>query len=276
MRGFVITILSVSLIVLLLALTLSLGNTQRGTERALIEPLPLTYAAFLLDDVAFEFNSIVGPRLGFEERNDSMTVTVIDGLDGYNHSAEISAYDSFLRGEVADRTASNITANFTNLTGGVIRLFIDEDYVYTNDHTANESLFTRAGGTGATSYEINLTTTAVRANVTHITFNGSGTMNVTIRYTDQNGTAVEEGSVFPGQQNVFKLDYANGGSIRITLGPESGNSGSLRMKATGIEADTAWSVVLPPLNATKKMGYEYDATIGYVQGSVAKRCRIGK
>jgi hypothetical protein len=276
MKGFVITILSVSLILIVIVLSMSLRNFQLSTERALIEPLPLIYSAFLLDDVAYEFNSIVGPQIRFDERNDSTRVTLTDSINGDNHSSEINAYSTFLASEVAARTASNITANFTNLSSGMIRLFIDEDYVYTNNHTSNESLFTRANGTNATSYDINITITAVRTNITHMAFNDNGTMNVTIRYIDLNGTGTEQGRVFPNQGNTLTLFYVGGGSVTLTIGPESGNSGSLKINTVGIGADTAWSVVLPPLNATKKMGYEYDATIDYIQGNVEKRCRIGK
>lgn len=276
MRGYVITILSVSLIVILVVLAISLRNTHLSIDRALSEPLPLTYAAFLLDDVACEFSSLFGPQLRFDQRNDSMVVTVTDTIHAYNHSADISAYKAFLAGEVANRTNSNITADFNNLTGGTMRVFIDEDYVYTNDHRSSEMIFTRDGGTGARSYDINFTVSAVRSNVTHMDFNGSGTMNVTIRYTDLNGTETESGAVFPDQPNTLRVDYANGGSLAVTTGLAGGNGGSLRMKASGSIADAAWTVALPALDAAKKRGYEYDATISYVQGRVSKSCRLGK
>jgi len=276
MKGFIITMLSVSLIVIVILLSMSLRNHQLSTERALVEPLPLIYSAFLLDDVAYEFNSLVGPQISLDETNDSTRVTLMDSIHGYNHSSDINAYSAFLTSEVAARTASNITANFTNLSNGMMTLFIDEDYVYTNNHTSNESLFTRTGGTGAMSYDINITITAIREGITPMAFNDSGTMNVTIRYTDLNGTGVEQGSVFPTQQNTFKLDYVGGSSMTLTIGPQSGNSGSLKIKSVGIGADVAWTAVLPRLDATKRMGYEYDATIDYVQGDVSKRCRIGK
>jgi hypothetical protein len=257
-------------------LATSHSNTQLSTDRSLKEPLPLIYAAFLLDDIAHDFNQIVWPEMAFDERNDSMMVSVTDTLHGYNHTRDISVYGMFISNEVASRTASNISANFTNLTGGVMRLFIDEDYVYTNDHGNSTSLFTRSGGTDVSAYYVNVTVTAVRANITHMAFDDNGTMNVSIRYTDVNGTSVEEGRVFPVQQSTLRLDYAAGGSLAITVGPSSGADGSLRMQATGTEATTSWAAVLPPQNATKKVGYEYDATIAYSQGKVGKRCRIGK
>lgn len=276
MRGFVITILSISLSMILAILAISFYNAQLSIERVLIEPLPLIYAAFLLDDVGYELNSIIGPEITIDERNDSTRVMVIDPIHGYNHSSDILVYEAFLTSEVASRTASNITTNFTNLTEGMIRLFINEDYVYTNDHDDKELFFTKAGGTGATSYYVNFTVAASRSNVTHMEFNSNGTMNVTITYTDLDGTDVEEGKLFPDQANTFKVDYMGGGSMIVTAGQSGGNSGSLRIRTSGFNTDVSWLAVLPPLDAEKKMGYEYDATISYVQGQVAKHSRIGK
>lgn len=276
MRGFVVTILSVSLIMLLIILVISFRNAQLSTERGIIEPLPLIYAAFLQDNIGHEFNSIVGPELELEQKNDSMVITVNDRLQDYDYSAEIFAYESFLIGEVASRTASNISTNFTNLTNGSIKLFINEDYAYANNHSKNESIFTGDGGTGATSYDINITITAIRGNITYMEFNDSGTLNVTIRYTDLNGTGIEEGKIFPDQSNTLKIEYAGDKSMTITIGPKDGNDGSLVMKSDGIAADVEWTVVLPPLDGNKKQGYEYDGYVQYIQGPVTLVRRIGK
>ncbi|MDD5340017.1 MAG: hypothetical protein PHV13_02085 [Candidatus ainarchaeum sp.] len=276
MRGFVITLLSVSLILVLVVLTMSLRSAHLGTERALLEPLPLLYAAFLLDDAAYEFNSIVGPSMSFSQGNGSMNVTVADTLHAANHSAAVLAYGTFLESEVAGRTSSNITTNLSNISGGAMRVFINEDYVYLNNHSSGEVLFTRAGGTNATSYEINFTVYSIRQNITHMDFNSSGTLNVTIRYTDLNGTGTEQGSVFPGQANQFVVGYPNGTSMAVTVGLAGGEPGSLRMEGGGAYADFAWTAALPRLDPSKRRGYAYDATIEYVQGAVAKRTRFGK
>jgi len=275
MRGFVITILSIGIIVMLIMLAMSLHNIQVSTERALIEPLPLIYAAYLLDDVAYELNSILGPQTVLNQKNDSMEIMIMDRIHTYNHSTELLAYEEFLINEVARSTTSNITANFTNLTGGVITLFINEDYIYSNDHIDRELLFTRAGGTGASSYGVNFTITAIRSNITHMAFDENGTINVTIRCTDLNGTNVEQGKIFPNQANTFKVEYLDGSSVIVTMGLVNGNNGSLKLKS-GINTDVSWATVLPPIDADKKMGYEYDATITYLQGKVAKHSRIGK
>ena len=276
MRGFIVTILSVGLILLLVTLALSFRNAQLSTERALLEPLPLLYASALVDDIAFELNSIAGPGISFKEGNATMIVGIKDTLHGINHSDEISAYGAFLNGELASRTGSSITANFTNMSGGIIRVFINGDYEYSNNHVLNESVFTRNGGTKATAYEINLTTSAARLNYTPMEFDGAGTLNVTIRYTDLNGTIIEEGAVFPDHAHLFRALHANGSILEVEVGPKNGNDGALRIQSEGISTVVSWAAVLPPINETMKLGYEYDATLRYVQGKAAKICRIGK
>ncbi|MFH0737280.1 MAG: hypothetical protein V1827_01370 [Candidatus Micrarchaeota archaeon] len=275
MRGFVITILSMSLIMILVVLSMSLRSGQMDSERSLAEPLPLLYASSLVDDVAYDLNSIVGPDMAFEEQNDSMRLTISDSILAHNHTGDILSYGAFLEGEVAARSASNITANLTNLTNGTIRVFINGDYAYENSELG-DMRFSRIGGTGASSYEINVTVPAVRTNITPMAFNTSGTLNVTIRYTDLNGTGTESGAVFPDAQNILRLDYENGTSLSLGIGLEGGEGGSLHIEAEGVRADASWLVVLPPMDPEMDMGYEYDATIGIVQGRAAKRCRIGK
>ncbi len=243
---------------------------------ALLEPLPLIYSAFTIDAISSEFNSLIGPQISITQGNTSTQISVKDMLHGYNHSGEISSFGAFISGEAASRSASSISANFTNLTEGNILVFINEDYEYLNNHNLNESVFTREGGTDAYSYEINITTNGVRVNSTPMEFDPGGTLNVTIRHSDLNGTIVEEGAIFPGGSHSLRVYYEGGGVLEVEVGPYAGNPGSFEIESTGVGSVVSWSAVLPPINETKKLGYEYDATIEYAQGNAAKRCRIGK
>lgn len=276
MRGFVITILSLSFMVLLVILAMSLRNATLATERSLTEPLPLLYAASLLDDIGCEFNAIVGPSMRFNQTNSSTMLTITDTLHSYNHSADIIAYGYFLEGEVAERTASSISANFSNLTGGSMLLFINGDFEYERDRGGSRVRFSREGGTNASSYEINVTVFSLRENVTHMQFNESGTMNVTIRYTDLNGTETEYGSVFPDADNYLIVNYPNGTSITVAAGLHGGNPGSLVISTTGTWAEASFMATLPPLDPERRLGYEYDGTIEYSQGPVHVFRRVGK
>ena len=86
MKGFVITILSISLIMILVTLIFSLQNAQLSTERALIEPLPLMYGSAISDNVAYQLNSVVGPSISANESNSSTILSVNDTLQPYNYS----------------------------------------------------------------------------------------------------------------------------------------------------------------------------------------------
>ncbi|MBI5223284.1 hypothetical protein HY990_02585 [Candidatus Micrarchaeota archaeon] len=275
-RGFIITIMSVSLVMMLVILTLSLRNNQLRTERALVEPLPLIYSSFLIDNVASGLNSIVGPDLGINQTNQSVIVSISDTIQSYNYSDDLLSYHSFLTGELASRTTSNISVNFTNISYGVNRLSIDEDYRYTNDHLNREIFFTKSEGTNATSYAVNFLVTAIRSNVSSMVFNENGTLNVSIQYTDLNGTTTVSGAVFPDQSNQMTVDYAGGCRMTISVGFNSADSGSLLMRTNTCDALVGFTVVLPAINETKKLGYSYDATLDYIQGNVRKNTRIGK
>ncbi len=277
MKGFVITLTTVGLIALMVLLALSLRNSQLATERSLVDPLPLLYASAIVDDSAVALNSILGPSLSIYEDNSSVRILVSDRLYPRNYSSDITAFERFLSNDLSARTASNISANMTNLSAGTSRMYINEEYLYTNDFIQAETQFIRTGGaTGASSYEVNITVPAVRGNVTETGFNESGPLNVTIRVTDLNGTFVTQGGVYPGATNTLSIDYLVGNSVVITAGNVGGNSGGLDINANGVDIRTSWLASLPPQNASRKLGYDYDATIDYVQGRVSKNSRIGK
>ncbi|MEW6722955.1 MAG: hypothetical protein AB1324_06860, partial [Candidatus Micrarchaeota archaeon] len=270
MRGFVITVMSMALILALIMLALSLRNAQLAADRALAGPLPLVYASFLTEGAAMGLNDIVGPSIYIEPRNGSVLVRLSDSLHDADHSGELAAYGDFLSGELSSRTASEIRANLSNISGGKVTVFINDAYIYTNDHLTNTTLFTRDGGTGASAYDINVTVTAVRANVTEMAFDEDGTMNVTVRVTDLNGTEVFQGAVLPDGANELTVEYANGARVAVSAGRKGGNDGSLEIESSGIGAAFAFEALLPPQNETERIGYEYDAMIDYAQGGIRK------
>ncbi len=276
MKGFVITILSVSIIMLIVVLSMSLRNSQLSTERSLAEPMPLVYSSFLVDNAALELNSIIGPYLSFSQRNDSTHIIISDTLSSYNYSNEIFSFDTYLTSEIASRTASNITTNYTNITSGTNRVFIDQDYIYTKDYNSRMSLFTKSGSTSAIAYNLNYTLPALRSSVSHMVLHNNATLNITILYTDLNGTGVEQGSIYPYETTALTVSYVNGCNVIITAGIISGNNGSFQIKGTNCLLSPTYEVILPPINESKKLGFDYDATIDYVQGKVRKTTLIGK
>jgi hypothetical protein len=277
MKGFVISLISVSLISLLVAFSSSLHNEYLAMERALSQPQPLAYAAFMFDRVAYDVNAIAGPNISIIENSSGLGIFVADTVPKDNYTGRLSAYENFIESAAfSNATHAAIDGNFSNMSFGVLTLLIDQDYTYTNDPGGSDMLFTSAGGTNATYYEINVTVLQNTENVTHFNFNSSGDLNLTLHYTDLNTTLTESGTVFSDQANSFKITYASGGTLNITVGQKSGNPGSLYIKAQNVNASTSWFAALPRPKETKKLGYSYNATLSYIQGGIAKTARIGK
>ncbi|MBI5133761.1 MAG: hypothetical protein HZA83_03530 [Thaumarchaeota archaeon] len=275
-RGFVITLSSLGLIVILVAFSGALHNNYLSMERALIEPRPLLYAAFLADSVAYDVNAIAGPALNITQTNDLMHIFIVDTVPDENFSSKITAYENFLETTIANETHAEINANFSNISSGMLRVLINEKYNYTNNQSGGELLFTANGGTNATSYEINITIIKIRASLQTPVFDPAGNMNVSIRYTDLNGTGTSSGKVYSNQVNNFILRYTDGSEFRLNAGRNSGSNGALWALTQNLTAMVSFSIILPKANETEKIGYMYDAMLEYVQGKIRKTMRIAK
>lgn len=276
MKGFVITLISVSLIVILVVMAISLRNEELRSKRVVLEPLPLLYSNFYFDSVAQGINKIAGPELELEQNNESAIIRINDRIEAENHTQELTSFTDFVSGEIAQRTQSNITFNLSNMTNGTNKVFIHEDYIYINDHNTNQSNFTKEGGTGATRIEIQYSIGAVRSNITYPEFSNNGTMNMSFVFSDLNGTINESGSGYANQITSMTIDYIGGCQITILIGRINSNDGSYSISTTNCEVDYSAQVFLQPINFEKKYGYEYDAIMNYSQGKIEKTTRIGK
>jgi hypothetical protein len=179
---------------------------------------------------------------------------------------------------VADSSHSDISLNFTNISDGTIRAFINEDYIYTNNHVIPEIIFTSENDMGTTSYEINFSITKIRTNMTHFVSDPGGDIEVVIYYTDLNSSEVETATLNSDEDNVLTINYQDESTIEIAIGEHDGSDGSLRISSSTYNtvAIVQFAAVLPPINESKKLGYAYDGTIEYVQGDIMKVGRVGK
>jgi hypothetical protein len=275
MKGFVITLISTSLILVLVTLSASIYDSYRSMERDLIQPQSLTYAASLFDDVAGDVNDLAGLEIKLTQTNTSTGLFISDTVPKPNYTANLTAYESFLESTYANQTHAYIDVNFSNMSNA-LDLEINEDYRYTNDIADGDMLFTSSGGTGATAYFVNITVDEYRANLTLPDFNSSGDINLTLMYVDLNGTRTDSGKVFSHKADRLDVEFDGGGSLQLDIGPAAGNRGSLSLETDNVTAQVSWYVILPPIDGDKKFGYEYDATMEYVQGKVSMSRNIGK
>ncbi len=270
MKGFVITLISITLVMLLVTLSSVLHNNHLKMERALSGPQPLIYAGFMFDAVSVGLNDILGPEMELYQKNDSLGILIQDSLPGKNHSEELTDYEDFLEGYLADSANVVFDLNLTNISHEVL---INKKYSYEN----NESMvFTSESGTDAYSYEINITVREIRENLTLFDFNSSGDLNLTLNYVDKNGSLTESGKLFSNSLNQFTADYPAGKSLEIEIGKIMGNDGSLEITPNGVEANVSFFVLLPPMEETDQAGYQYNTSMEYLQGRIMMNRSLGK
>ncbi len=269
MKGFVVTIIAVALATILFTLTSTLYDNFSSMQRAIIGPHALTYTAFLFDDVAYETAMITGNRIGLGQENGSLMLAVECSVPNKNYTAELGEYRDFLENGFANRTHSAIIMNFSNMTQGTLEMDI-AGYEYENRYDDGEMYF---GGTGAGGYVINASVFKIRGNITDMNSTG-GDLNVSLRYTDLNGSMVQTVTIKSNETNVFRADYGAGEYIEIRVGRNRGSDGTLLITTGNADADVRWSAALP--EPSGKVGYSFDATMFYSQGGISKNTKIAK
>lgn len=276
MKGFVVTLVTMGIIVLLVMLTSALHNGHKEIERAVLEPEKISYGAVMFDSVKQDLDSITGSNITMSQSNDSITLTVNDTVPQQNYTTLLSDYESFLENTTANKTHSTIDINLSNLSSGDLTIHINEDYTYQNDFTSGEMLFTKSVTTNATEYAITIDVGKTRQSLTDFTYNASGDLNISINYTDFNGTETISGTLSSDNPNRLEINYLEGGYLYIDIGQKNGNDGSLWIKTSNANATVGWTAKLPSIEDDKMLGHRYDATLEYLQDKISIARTIGE
>ncbi|MBU0592051.1 hypothetical protein KKF81_05020 [Candidatus Micrarchaeota archaeon] len=277
-KGFVITLVTLALVSLLLVFATALHNGYLSMERAIVDPQALMYTSFLFDSVAHDTNNIAGPEILITQTSGNAGIWISDSVPGENYSSKLSEYEDFLETTFANQAHATINADFSNMSSDSLVLTINENYVYRNNISTSEVFFSsNEESTDAMAYYINITVLKIREELAGFTFDPDGDMNVTVRYTDYNGTYEESGTVYSNQINTFQADYADGEYMELNAGSKNSKYGTLWIQATeNTTASFSYYVVLPAQEEDDKINYKYNATLDYVQGKISMNRAIGK
>ncbi|MFH0884327.1 MAG: hypothetical protein V1861_01295 [Candidatus Micrarchaeota archaeon] len=275
MKGFVLTIVSLLFLSLIFTMATTLHNHYLSMERSLAVPQPLSYASYSIGSAAVSLNSILGPDLSLNADNATLDMAIIDTVPMRNVSGELSDYSALLQGGLANQTHASIAANLSNVSDGSYSLLINRRYTYSNAMDGEMVFSAVSGGTNASEYEVTISVLQERMNITHFNFSASGDINLTLTYTDRNGTIIEQGTVSSSSVDRFQVIYAGGGSLEVGVGRASAHDGSLWVTAQDIVAETGIHAVLPPPSENDRVGYEYDVPMDYRIGGAEVSRRIG-
>ncbi len=272
-HAFVSSLTAIVFITLMVLLWNIVQQSAIAFEETITDVLPIASSGYIFENVFEEVNKIMGPSIAIDSNNVSFIFSFSQRIPVSNISANMSVYQNFLALNYSSRLHANLSGNFSNITDGTIDLIVMNDYRYwINNSVVNvtEILFNKLDNqsTDVTRYDINITNTLVRQSVTDFVFDPSGDMNVSVTYSDNNGTTTSSGLLRSGVSNTFSIRDSANQTTNITLGSVGVQIGALRIIDT---AGTAYNISFRiPVNASKRLSIGYEALLNYSQAQVTK------
>ena len=282
MKGFIFSIIAISFMLLLITLAITMSNEYWETERVSAQPQPLSYAAATLETVGKLFCDVSLPDAGVSSDNSSLNIRVADSVPRSGNGGQLSALKSYVEGDLADSLHADISVNTSQVDNSSLRVALADSFAYENGKNGTREVFfgtiTNASSTGATRYSLNISVNEFRRSVGAFTFIPGGDMNVTIRYTDKNGTVESSGKLNSNAPNTMTFDYGTNvstGSLeviigRVDRGPDR-YEGALWMNASNTTSvDFAFGAALPLQPSNRSSFIVLPLEMRYVQGGITK------
>ena len=272
-KGFIASIIAMSLVAILVLLWIQLQVAALEFESTITSSQPIIYPRYYFDNVFNDVRSIAGPStLSLVETNTSFSIVIGEKLPKANFTGQLDTYKNFLEATFSATAHANFSANFSNLTDGTYELSIGNlqfSLNYTNQ-SANSLSFGPANSSGIniTRYDINVTVSKYRASRTQFVDNPAGDLNITLIYSDLNGTVAETKLLNSNAVSSSRVTYTDGSFVDI-------NIGSPAKKALFYVADNAASpafvfVATLSLNESVDLRPGYLALLNYTQSSVSR------
>ncbi len=276
MRAFVLTLITVSLMSLLVLTWISFQESAVRFEGNSLRPQSLAFSRIVFEAVFDELHRIAGPDFSTSPTNTTVMVFFNDTLPKPNITAELDLLDNFIEANYSRRIHANLSLDLTNLTDNSVDFILSGHYVHrTNSSTGASTVeFYSLNGaqSGVTRYDINVTTLLVRQSVTSFSWDPTGDINVSLTYSDSNGSVTLTGLLRNGTTNTFSILYANNQTTNVTIGALGTKRGALLI---GDTAGTAYSLAVHlPFNMSQHLTYGYEASLNYTQGVISKYGRV--
>ena len=278
MKGFFVSLVTITMILILFFLWSSTTRASIDFDLNIYESYSSATPGFLVDDIWFDVNKIVGPSMNITEgvEDDFTRIYIGDSLPKSNFTARLQSYKDFVEERMLNQTNANISLDFSSLTDGELEVATMDSYAYINNYSSSEEntvfFYKNENDTGVYEYYINITTSEFRESVNNFNWNPSGSINVTLVYTDNNGTTTTSGRLRPNIANEFEIEYENGGEIEITIG-RNFNDGEFVMRTQNVSTTFNLVAVLDPQS---DLVIGYYATLNYTSQNVRRDSFIAR
>jgi hypothetical protein len=286
-KGFIFSVIAISFMLLLMFLAIAMSNEYWETERVVAKPQPLSYAKATLENIGKQFVDVVLPNALVSSDNESMTIWISDSAPRPGIAGKLNSLKTFVEDDLADSLHADISVNTTNVSSGYVEATIAQSYVYESGRNGSQEValhpLVNGSSLDADEYWLNFTINEYRNTVDAFNFPG-GDLNVTVRYTDRNGTVVISGGMNPNVENRMSITYGENETewIEIILGEVDEVEGfewdgSLWMNTSNTtSASFAFAAKLPLASTNETSLIELQIPMNYTQGGIYKEMKASR
>jgi hypothetical protein len=276
-KGFVFSLIAMSFMMLLILMAVAMANEYRENERVEAAPVPNSFAAASLDNIGGLAADLLLPSASVAAGGSGATFSVSDTLPRQIDSAGLSGLKSYAEGQFAAALHANITLNTTQVENNSLDLRVMDGFVFQSTMDNASSMVFRGlaneSSTNATEYVVTLFINDYRSSVVDFNYVEDGPLNVTVRYSDRNGTDQTTGSLDPNAENHLVINY-DYGEADIVIGKVPGNGthydGALMMDLANERAMYSFSADLPLQPANSSNLIVFPVRMAYTQDGVSK------
>lgn len=275
-RGFVATLAAAAFASILLLTIVYSQTAFRERERAQIEYGNAVSVLHTFDSAARTLGIATGINASFYAANSELNATFGGAFPITNVSSNVTAYSAFLQDNLSKAASAQVTANFSNIAGGTVRLYSDSNASFAADYANNSAAVesrTNGGSTGITSVVMTFNTTDALNGTTAWAFDGGGDAVVTLRVQYAGGLLESSGAMDSSAAHEYTVKFGADGSneIHAFFGNDSNRLGTARLNATNAAGN--WTIAAQVPYDSQAYWY-YDATLNATKGKVSRESAV--
>jgi hypothetical protein len=274
LRGFLLSYSAILLASVLLLFTVFYMVRAGLEEKDLVTITSLEKAAFVMDNIMYDYNRIFGASVQVIRGPATTTISISDRLPGLFSKTETSKLDSFFSGDYA--TKHNITLSVDSSTqrdGRTELIFsngLEYDYNYGSDNIVK--LYAPSGDTNFTAITITIYSSENLDSNTPWSWDPTGDLTVTINYSDAgNNTISESGKINSTTLHTWTFNYGAEGSLVLKAGRIGTYNGAVEFEEHLTQSYSYATITISATFASPstEIKYHYPMSISYTQAKVS-------
>lgn len=275
-KGYVLTISTLLIVSILLMFSVFYLSKTERSERALGELVVIEKAGFVVDDIAFDLNKLLGTAVKVERIDSNTRITFNDKLaSDLDKESELLALQEFLYDVYAVQQNSVIGIDFNYLVDGKTEMVFSNGLQYDYNYggsDANVLFYASGGDTNATRMDINISVNDSSVLLEPWSWDPGGDITVNLFYEDQNSlnTVNSSGTLDSSSLHTYTIHFSEtmNDVLEIMVGRIGGHNGTFSLVEsidnTSSKASVVFSVTAPS-NDLNSFYYYYNADLNYFQ-----------